>query len=400
MSELRQGWLVAVREMRERSRSRAFRASVVVMALVVLAIIVLPSVLDDDDSTRDVGLAGTVPAGLQASIERQGRAVGTRVRVHRFDTVADGEAAARDDLLDVLVVDARRLEWADQTDEELQAVVAGAIQLVSVRQRAVAAGIDADVALGLLAPVRITNVELGAASGRTSDDEGAAFIMTVILFLAISTYGGLVLTGVVEEKSNRVVEVLLARMRARTLLAGKVLGIGLLGLVQFGATALVALIALLSVESVDAPAARGSVLAWLVVWFVLGYALYAVAYGVLGSLASRTEDAQSAAGPAMVVMVAGYFASIAAVGQPEGALAIFTSYFPATAPMSMPGRFALGAVGWWEPIVSAAIVAVTIVGLVRVGGRVYTSAILHSGPALKLRDAWRGSTASAPRPSA
>ncbi len=90
-------------------------------------------------------------------------------------------------------------------------------------------------------------------------------------------------------------QVLLARIPARNLLAGKVAGIGLIGLPQIGVTALVAVTA--TAGSADLPAARGSVLAWAVVWFVLGYALYATAYGALGSLASRTEDAQSVAGP-------------------------------------------------------------------------------------------------------
>ena len=99
----------------------------------------------------------------------------------------------------------------------------------------------------------------------------------------------MVLSGVVEEKSSRVVEVLLARMPARNLLAGKIAGIGLLGLAQFGVTALAALVAISAVDSFDIPAVGGAVLAWVVVWFVLGYALYATVFGALGSLASRAR---------------------------------------------------------------------------------------------------------------
>ncbi len=82
--------------------------------------------------------------------------------------------------------------------------------------------------------------------------------MTIVLFMSISTYGAMVLSGVVEEKSSRTVEVLLARMPARNLLAGKIAGIGLLGLAQIAATALVALIAVTMVDTVDLPAVRGS----------------------------------------------------------------------------------------------------------------------------------------------
>jgi ABC-2 type transport system permease protein len=85
----------------------------------------------------------------------------------------------------------------------------------------------------------------------------------------------MVLTGVLEEKASRVVEVLLARIPARALLAGKITGIGLLGLAQIGVTALAALVAVTAVHSIDVPAVRGPVLAWALVWFVLGYTLYA-----------------------------------------------------------------------------------------------------------------------------
>ena len=104
----------------------------------------------------------------------------------------------------------------------------------------------------------VANIELGQVEGRSPDDETAAFIMTMVLFFAISTYGAMVLSGVVEEKSSRTVEVLLARMPARNLLAGKIAGIGLLGLAQIAATAVVALVAASLADSFDVPAVRGS----------------------------------------------------------------------------------------------------------------------------------------------
>ncbi len=336
MNGVRQGRLVAVRELRERSRSRAFRASLVVMIVVVVGVVTLPALLESGGGTRDIGLTGTVPDQLPRTIEEQSDAVGITARIHRYDSVAAGQAAVRDGDVDVLVVDAQRLEWRRQADEQVQAVVTGSIQLVAVGDRAAAAGISPDTLLALVAPVPVDNVELGSVAGRSPDDETAAFIMSVLLFIAISTYGSLVLAGVVEEKSSRVVEVLLARIPARTLLAGKVAGIGLLGLGQVMVTALVALVAVRVVDSVDVPAARGAVIAWVVVWFVLGYALYAMVFGALGSLASRAEDAQSVAGPVTVVLIAAYFISIAAIGSPDTIWATVVSFFPATAPFAMP----------------------------------------------------------------
>jgi ABC-2 type transport system permease protein len=399
MSGLRQGWLVALRELRERSRSRGFRAGLAVMLLVVVAVIVVPAMLDTGPGTRDVGVTGAIPAELPQTIAGQGDTVGMTVRVHRLDGVAAGEEAVRQQDLDVLVVDARRLEWRGRADEQLRAVVTGAIQLVAVQERAAAAGVKPDDLLALVRPVPIENVELGVVAGRSPNDELAAMVMSILLLMAISTYGNLVLTGVVEEKASRVVEVLLARMPARTLLAGKVAGIGLLGFAQFAVTGLAALVATLVVDSVDVPAVRGGVLAWVVGWFVLGYALYAMVYGALGSLASRTEDAQSVAGPVIYVLLAGYWASFLVVsGDPDSGWSQLLSLFPATAPFAMPARIALGTAAWWEPLVAAALTLAAIGGLTVFAGRVYTASILHTGPTLSLRDAWRRTTT--PRPGA
>jgi ABC-2 type transport system permease protein len=389
----RQTWLVAEREMRERSRSRALQLSLLIMVLVVLGAVLVPAMLESGDDPRDVGLTGASPEELPDAIRNQGDLTGTTIRVHRYDDLAAGEEAVRAGDVGVLVVDGRRLEW-QQTDESLRAVVVGAIQLVQVRERAAAAGVDPDDLLALVAPVAIDEVELGPVAGRSPDDETAAMLMTLLLFIAISTYANLVLSGVVEEKANRVVEVLLARMPARSLVAGKVLGIGLLGLAQFGITALVAFVALAVVDTVDVPAARGGVLAWAVVWFVLGYALYATVYGAAGSLASRTEDAQSVGGPVIAVLIAGYFASFAAIGSPETLWARLLALFPLTAPLAMPGRIAMGAAERWEPVVAVALTIAAIAGLVRVSGRVYAHAILHAGATLRLWDAWRGPSPS------
>jgi ABC-2 type transport system permease protein len=390
MRSARQAWLVAVREIRERGRSRAFVASLFVMLLAVAAAIALPALLDTGPGTKDVGVTGSTPPGLPAAVQAHGEAVDTTIRVHRYDTRAEGEAAVRDGDIDVLIVDAHELAWRKRIDEQLQAVVTGAIQLVSVRDRADAAGIDPDELLSIIEPVSVTNVELGQVEGRSADDETAAFLMTMVLFFAISTYGAMVLSGVVEEKSSRTVEVLLARMPARSLLAGKVAGIGLLGLAQITATAIVALVAASVADSFDVPAVRGTVVVWAVVWFVLGYALFATVYGTLGSLASRTEDASSVAGPVSIVLVVGFFASFAAIGSADSTWSQLVSWFPITAPLAMPNRIAMGAATWWDPVLAALLTLATIAGLVVLGGRVYTRAILHTGATLSLREAWRG----------
>jgi len=375
MNGVRQGWLVARREMRERSRSRAFRVSLVLMVVTVAATLILPALLRPDSGTRDVGLTGAAPPALAAAIGEQAQAAGITARVHRYASLAAGEQATRQGRVDVLVAGAQRLEWPGQADQQLRAVVTGAIQLVTVRERATAAGLRPGAAAALLAPVPVTNAELGHVAGRSPGDETAVMVMTLVLFFGISLFGAMVLT--------------------RTLLAGKITGIGLLGLAQIAATALAALAAVAAVPSIHLPAVRGAVLAWAVVWFMLGYALYATVYGALGSLGSRAEDAQAVAGPVMVILPVAYFASFLMIAQPTSATARAISYFPLTAPMAMPGRIAMGGAAWWEPAIAAVLTLATTIGLVLLAGRIYANAILHGGPRLSLRDAWPRAAAPA-----
>ena len=192
---------------------------------------------------------GATPAALPAAVIDQGKAVDVTVRPRYYAAaMAAGEQAVRAKTIAVLVVDARTLTWRGQPDEQLRAIVTAAIQLVTVQQRAAAAGIDPGQLHAVLAPVPVQNEKLGVTAGRSTDNGNAAIIMSMLLLLAIVLYGNLVLTGVAEEKSSRVVEVLLARMPARTLPAGKVAGIGLLGFAQFAVTALAALVAALAVH--------------------------------------------------------------------------------------------------------------------------------------------------------
>ena len=394
MTGLRQAWLVARRELRERLRSKGLWAGTVAMLLIVVAAIVVPQLAESRKVTKHVGFSGPVPEALPGAITDQGQAQDVTVRVHRFSDQAAGEEAVRDEDVDVLVADGHRLLWRGEADDRLRAIVTGAIQVVAIQQRASAAGITPEQLAAIATPVAVENEELGIAAGRSPDDETAAYVMSILLLIALASYGQLVLTGVVQEKSSRVVEVLLARMPARALLAGKVAGIGLVGLGQFVLTALAALVATLAVESVDIPAISGDVLAWVVVWFVLGYAIYAMLYGAFGSLASRTEDASSIATPATTLLLVGYWASLMALtADPEGAWARFVSYLPVTAPFAMPGRIALGVAPWWEPVAAAALTVAAIAGLVGFAGRVYTGAILRTGATVRLREAWRGTPA-------
>jgi ABC-2 type transport system permease protein len=237
--------------------------------------------------------------------------------------------------------------------------------------------------------------ELSAATleppGKTGSDAATAvaYIGSLLLLTTLAVYGQWVLTGVVEEKSNRVVELILATVRPRDLLAGKVLGIGLLGL---GQVALVGGLAsaLLGAGTFDAPESLGSSLALIIPWFALGFTLYAVAYAGAGALASRQQDANSAGIAVTYTLLAAYFVGyVALASDDDGLLAHILTVFPPTAPLVLPARSALVGVPLWEHVLAVVLMLATIYMLVRVAGRIYAHGLLRSGARIGLRAAWR-----------
>jgi ABC-2 type transport system permease protein len=199
-----------------------------------------------------------------------------------------------------------------------------------------------------------------------------------------------VLTGVVEEKQSRVMEVVLATVLPRDLLMGKVLGIGLLGLVQLAVFVVAGIIAASFTQDFEIPATTPGAAIQLVLWFILGYTLYSTALGVLGALASRMEEASNASTPVTMVAMVSYFVAIfAVINDPRSVVAIVATFVPVAAPFVVPMRAALGAITPIEIGLAAIVTIVAIYALFVVGGRVYSGAALQTAGRMRLRDAWR-----------
>lgn len=387
----RRTWIVALREIRERGGSRSYRISTAFAVVLVVAVIVIPSLVGTSETYR-VGLTGSVPAGTTTALAAQAKAVDHRLQLTTFPTVEDGEQAVRDKKVDVLLVDATRLEWRNRADSTLTAAIANAVQAVHVRAQANRLGISPDQLAQLLVPVTLTSRTLGAAHTTDTDANTVAFIAVGALYMAIAFYAGFVLTGVVQEKANRVAEVLLARMPAREVLTGKVVGIGAVGLAQFAAIGVAAGVTVRLMNKADAPSIPAGVLVSTVIWFVLGYLFYSVVYAALGATTSRIEDAQSAIAPVTGLMVLSYLGVIYAEENPDAALTLLLSYFPPTAPIVMTYRIGVHAAPGWQIVTSALVMVLVIWGLIRVAGRIYSGGLLRFGPRVPLRDLWRSRT--------
>jgi ABC-2 type transport system permease protein len=375
MSGTRPIILVARREIRERLHSRAFLWSTFLMLVLVGASTGLGRVINTDKSYR-VAVVAPPPPGLAAALQRAAIPFDAKVRLRTFASLSAG----RDELVAkkvdaLLALRSDQIIFRSNVDSKLAAI--------------------ADTAARALRQHLPSAPELTAATVKPPDAKATtaatavAYVGSLLLLTSLAVYGQWVLTGVVEEKNNRVVELILSAIRPRQLLAGKVIGIGLLGLAQLALVAGLAS-ALLAAGVFDAPASLGASLALVVPWFALGFALYAVAYAAAGALASQQQDASSAGQPVTYTLLSAYFVGyIALSADADGTLAHVLTVFPLTAPLVLPARNALVGVAVWEQVLAAVLILAAIYALLRLAGRVYARGLLHTGPRLKARAAWR-----------
>jgi ABC-2 type transport system permease protein len=375
MSRWRSIWLVARREIIERGRSRAFLISLALTVAFILAGIFLPSILGGEDEGSRLGIVGTPPAGIEASLQATADAIDVTLTTEAIPDVATGETRLGEEAIDGLLVfppDGSTPSYVVKrsNDPVLQQIVSASFS----------------------PPPQISLRELEPADPNRDVAFLFANVGVILLFISIFTFGTWVLTGVVEEKQSRVVEVVLSTVPARDLLIGKVLGIGLLGLVQLVLMVGVGLGAGVATGRFSLPPTTGPAVVQLFVWFGLGYAFYSTALGVLGALASRMEEASNASAPVSILASLAYvFALIVALNNPSGIAAQIATFLPPVAPMVVPLRAALDAIAPWEIVVSIVLMLAAFWGLFIVGGRVYSGAVLQTTGRVGLRDAWRAS---------
>ncbi|MEO5939470.1 MAG: ABC transporter permease [Candidatus Limnocylindrales bacterium] len=375
MSRGRAIWLVARRELLERGRSRAFLFSLILSVAILVAGIFLPTLIGSAAQAQRLGIVGTPPGGVVAGIEASAKVTSLTLTVDQVGDLATAEARLRDGSLSAALV--------------VPPDGSPPIYIVKTRGNQL---LQQVVAASFTPQPQIAFRELEAADPDRDVSFVFANVGVILLFISIFTFGTWVLTGVVEEKQSRVVEVVLSTIEPRDLLIGKVAGIGVLGLVQLVLMVVVGITAGVAGGRFNLPSTTGSAIAMLFVWFILGYAFYSTALGVLGALASRMEEASNASSPVSFVAMGGYFFSLlVALNDPAGTAARIATFIPPVSPMVVPLRAALGAIEPWEVIGSALVMCAAIWALFVVGGRVYSGAVLQTGARVKLRDAWRAS---------
>jgi ABC-2 type transport system permease protein len=380
--------LVARREFVQRARDRSFFVSTAITIGIIVLVVAFPRVLNFGADEYHVAFAGPDGAALPAVARTQAELADVDLTVVEVVDADEAEVLVREGNLDAYIEGDSVVVERD-LPSSLRAVLENAHSAVSGTRALEEAGIDPEQVASALDTARLELVTLDPEADERTTRGGIAFIGALVLYGQLLGYGFWVALGVVEEKSSRVVEVLLSAIPARALLAGKVLGIGLLGLTQLLVISIVAVGAATLAGSLALEASMLQPIALVLGWFVLGYVAYACLSAAAAARVSRQEELQNATTPLTMLAMVSFIASFYVFFNPGGAGPTVVSMIPPVSALAMPIRMARGDAAPWEVGLALVLMVGLIAGLVVVAGRVYEGAVLRMGAKVPLAEAWR-----------
>ena len=419
---MRKIWAVIRREFLERVRSKWFLVSTILGPVFMIGVTVLPSLLATRSGrvnhivVLDEG-AGGFAERLKTQLEGSGRYTVTlfQARSDRNDVLRDSLTdAIRSEAIDGFLtissatVESGMAEYRGRNVSSLRdmGLMEGLLRQSVVTERLTRHGVDPAVVQeaqhGIdLRTVRITKHGATGESGMVTFFLGYA--VGLVLYMIILIYGINVMRSVLEEKQTRIIEVLVSSLRPFQLMLGKVIGVGGVGLFQFGIWAATGYLMVhfrtqilgafhVSADQVNAfalPVISGTLLAVVAVYFVLGFLLYSALFAVVGASVTADSEAQQAQQHVMMLLVFSLIVSFAALNDPSGQMAVVTSMIPFSSPIIMPVRVATSDVPTSQLALSLAISAVSSLLIVWLSARVYRIGILMYGKRPNMKELWR-----------
>jgi ABC-2 type transport system permease protein len=422
-------WLIVRREYPARVRQRSFVVITALMAAIFVLLACAPTIVqairNGRESTTAIAVVDTAnPAATLGEIGRLDqrlRADGTGDTSLTLSAASGPSQALRDQVnggtyQGVLTLGrdpAGDLTFDYATKDGTRDATATRIQqaasFLAVQDRLTRAGVDPARQSQIFAPPAFAVTATKAASASTQSDtekntnRGLAYVLDILLYTTIIVYGMWIAGGVVEEKSNRIMEIMINAATPTQLMAGKILGIGAAALTQYLCITIPGAVALASQGRI-AQALLGTrtgataldltglsitaVIAFLG-FFALGFLLYAALYAGAGSLVSRQEDVQQIAAPMQVAMIGSFFAAIFTLGEPDALVARVLAFVPFTSPLVMLTRVLVGHPAPWEVALSVAILIASIALAVTLAARIYRVGVLLYGARPNLRSVWK-----------
>jgi ABC-2 type transport system permease protein len=382
--------VIAMREFMSRIRTRVFAITTVLTIVGIGAYILLQAyVFNKSTASLEVGFVGTAQT-ISAPVRAEAAAAGETIDIHPYASLAAGTADLQSGTLDALVSGTGAgtvVAVQSSVDPTLETVLNDVAREQVLTQYLTQNNLPPTDVEGQLA-FSVNVHELSPVDAARVEQIVIGLLVAGILYTTMVIYGQLVAAGVIEEKSNRIVEILLATVRPWQLMLGKVIGIGLIALVQVVLIAVVALVLASATKLVSIPTLGVDVVISGVVWFVLGYLMYALIFAAAGSMVSRQEDVTSVALPVILVLVAAWIIALTVAAPDPGSTATTVfSFIPLMSPVIMPVRIAAGVAPFWQVAISVVLVIATIVLVAAIAGRIYRNSVLRVGGRVKFSDA-------------
>jgi len=403
------------REYVERVRTRVFVLSTLGLPLFLGLILAVPMMMGARDGQRDREIAlldrtGELALPLQGALESGG------YTVSRLQDGPDALSALDASLAErryggALVLDAEtlrsgRVEYRGRrapgltTTLALQGAVARTALQVRLEREGIPDGLTALMAGGSLEVVRVGTQEQEEDFDAQAGAQ-AGFFGAFLLYMVLILYGTAVMRSVLEEKSGRMVEIVLSALRPRDLLLGKILGVGAVGLTQILAWTVIGSVAASFLperlaggmsgvgEGIGSILPSGGLVALLVAFFLLGYLLYASLYAAAGAICSREEDVQQAQLPVTLILIIPVVLLPGVMNDPGWGVGQALALVPFFAPVLQFARAAAGAAAPWEVALSLGLMVVSIPLVAALAGRIYRVGILMQGKRPGIREIWR-----------
>lgn len=390
LSNVRAVRLVAIREFLTQVQKKSFLISNGLILLVIVGTIIGVSIFSGGDDDRPtVGVVGST--SLQETIGTIGDTIGSPVEVSAVADADTGRDLVTSGELDVALIPGDGNGVVAITESEIDTGLRSIIESAVTSHAQIAALTDRGVNPAEIAADVSTATVTVEALDPPDPEQGQRIILSIIavflLYMQILMFGMYVAMGVVEEKSSRVVELLLSTLRPLQLLWGKIIGIGAVGLLQLTTYGVVGVSTALATGTLTITGTAIGVLAGTLGWFVLGFAFFAVLYAAAGSMVSRQEDVNSTSGPLVMLILAMFFAAFSSVDDPEAGWSTTLSWIPPFSAILMPLRIAAGVATPVQIVGTIVLMILAVAALSVVAAKIYQRSILRIGRTVTWKEA-------------
>ena len=384
-------WLLAHREARVRATGTPLVLGTVALALLLIGYLLLQGLVFNRSETIRVGLAGQA-IGLQSGLEAGARQLGLTVETSSVATVTEGTDEVRSGSLNVLVsgaTDSLTVTVSHDLDPRLRTALDGLVRAQVLDAQFAEAGLRPSDVDTLLAQAGVKHViQLYPSDPGRDDRLAAGLAVAFLLSCALAVTGTLAARETADERRSGMAESLLAVTPAGRLLAGRVIGLGALGLAQL---ALLGLLGIAVGAAAGVPIGGGArTLGYGLCWYALGFGFYGTAFTLSGTLASRRAELPRALTPVGALLAVGVLGGFTLLGlagaERADDLVSALSVLPPFAPVLMPGRLALGAVPDWQVALAVLLMLGAIVAVARLAVRAYPAALLRQDGRPRLAD--------------